>query len=364
MQEIYERLRQHFNEGATSKLRKTKNLMKILELLFTPEQAEYAIALPLTIMGRASCEDLAAKMNKEAAAVEDNVEEMAREGKVLVMTSRKDGKKYYALWPLLPGILESTYADGIESDQRRKLARLIEKYVKEGLWNEIASSDNPLFRIIPINKTVESSSEVLPFEEVNKIIEEAQVITVIPCLCRTVATHKCDHLIEADFVFGAWADYLIKYRGARPWTKEEALARLIECEEDGLMHLTGNAQQGSAVICNCCTCCCKALRGLTELHNPRSFVRSNWKPEIDVEKCNLCLKCERICPMGAVIKMPGYEADGSDSKMVVHESQCVGCALCASHCSEDAITMIKAREYVPAKNLKEMNEKYLKEKVW
>ncbi|MFC1822371.1 ATP-binding protein [Thermodesulfobacteriota bacterium] len=364
MEKTYEKLRQHFNEGATTKLRRTKELMKILEILFTPEQAVYGLNLPLTVMGRITLADLATKMNEGNEEVEQIVEGMAKEGKVLVMTSRKDGKKYYSLWPLLPGILESTYADGIENDQRRRLARLIEKYVADGLWNEIASSDNPLFRIIPINKNVEASSEVLPFEEVNKIIEEAEVITVIPCLCRTVASNKCDHLLEADFVFGAWADYLIKYRGARRWTKEEALERLIECEKDGLMHLTGNAQQGSAVICNCCTCCCKALKGLTKLHNPRSFVRSNFEPEIDQEKCTLCLKCERVCQMGAITKLPGYEEDGSDSKMVVHEAQCVGCALCASHCPEDAIQMVKIRDYLPAENLKEMNERYLKEKVW
>jgi Pyruvate/2-oxoacid:ferredoxin oxidoreductase delta subunit len=363
MEEIYEKLRQHFNEGATTKLRKTKEIMKILEILFTLEQAEYAMILPLTVMGRISLNDLASKMNKGSEEVEQAVEAMAKEGKVLVMTSRKDGKKYYALWPLLPGILESTYADGIDNDQRRRLGRLLEKYVADGLWNELASSDYPQFRIIPINKTLSAASQVLPFEEVNQIIEQAEVITVIPCLCRTVS-RKCDHLLEADFVFGAWAEYLINYRGARKWTKEEALQRLIECEKDGLMHLTGNAQEGSGVICNCCTCCCKALRGFTELHNPRSFVRSNFEPEINHEKCTLCLKCARICQMGALTKLPGYAEDGSDSKMLLHASQCVGCGLCASHCPEDAIQMIKIRDYLPAKTLREMNERYLQEKVW
>ena len=38
-------MRQHFNEGVTTKLRKTKELMKILELLFIPEQVEYAMGI-------------------------------------------------------------------------------------------------------------------------------------------------------------------------------------------------------------------------------------------------------------------------------------------------------------------------------
>jgi Pyruvate/2-oxoacid:ferredoxin oxidoreductase delta subunit len=363
MEDLYERLREHFNEGPTTKLRKTKELMEILEILFTPEQALYAMAIPLTVTGRISLADLALKMGKSAEDVEPVVEAMAKEGKVLATTSRKDGRKHYALWPLLPGILESTFADGMDNDRRRRLARLVERYYSDGLWNELASSNYPQFRIIPINRNVDPSSEVLPFEVVSRIVENADVITVIPCLCRALS-RRCDHILEADFVFGAWADYLIRYRGARRWSKEEALHRLEECEEDGLMHLTGNVQEGSAVICNCCSCCCKALRGLTELHNPRSFVRSNFQPRIDREKCNLCLMCQRVCPMGAITRLPGYKGDGSDTRMLVQEGRCVGCGLCSSHCPAGAVSMEKVRDHVPVRSLAEMAERYIREKVW
>jgi electron transport complex protein RnfB len=331
--------------------------------MYTPEQVEYAMALPLSSSGRITVKDLAEQMGRDTAEVEKNVECMAREGRVLVTTSRKDGKKYYALWTLLPGAMESTFADGIDNDERRKLARLFGKYAAEGFWNEMASSDYSQFRVIPVNQTVESSSSILPYEEVHNIINNADVITVIPCTCRVVS-RKCNHLVDADFVFGAWADYLIKYRGARKWTKEEALQRLKECEEDGLMHLTANVQDGAAVICNCCTCCCKAMKGLVELHNPRSFVKSNFEPEMDDEKCILCKKCEKICQLGAITKLPGFEADGSDTRMIIQNSRCVGCGLCSTHCPEDAITMKKVRDEVPAENLMEMNKLYREKKVW
>lgn len=363
MNDIYEKLRQHFNTGAASKLRKTKELMEILKILFTEKQARCAMALPLSPSGRSRLKDVAEKLNEDPQQVRIHLENMAREGKVLVMTSRKDGQEYFALWPLLPGILESTFADGIDSDHRRRLARLVDKYNADAGWNEIASSDYPQFRIIPVNASVQSAQNVLPFEEVNRLIEAADVITVIPCLCRTTS-RKCDHLLEADFVFGAWADYLIKYRGARRWSREEALRRLKKCEEDGLMHLTANVQTGSTVICNCCICCCKALRGLTQLHNPRSLVRSNFAPVIDREKCTLCLTCQKICPMTAVSKLPGLNADGSDSRMIVQGSRCVGCGLCQSHCPEDAIRMDRVRNNIPASNLREMNDRYLRDKIW
>jgi Na+-translocating ferredoxin:NAD+ oxidoreductase subunit B len=363
MEEIFEELRQHFNKGSTVKLRKTKEIMRILELLFTPEQAEYALHLPLSTKGRISLEDLAKKMNKEVQEVEEKLEAIAKEGKIFATRSRKDGRKYYALWTLTVGIFESTFADGMNSDQRRQLSNLWKNYYSEVYVNELGSSNYPVMRVIPINQNIDPASQILPFEEASNMVQDAEIITVIPCFCRSVHK-KCDHILEADFVFGAWADYLIKYRGARLWTKEKALQRLKECEEDGLVHMTGNAQEGSSVICNCCPCCCDALRGLTEFRNPRTFVRSNFEPKVDQHKCTLCAKCEKVCPMGAITRLPGFETDESDTRMLVQESKCIGCGLCSTHCSVNAICMVKVRDYLPARTLAEMSERYQKERVW
>ena len=362
MEDVYEKLRQHFNEGVISKLRKARELEEILKILFTPEKAELALHIPLRGMERISIEDLAAKLNRKNQEIEEAVEEMAREGILYAVQDKEDGKKYCALFALLPGILESYHADGVDSDLRRRLDKLIDKYRVGGLWDEMASSDYPPFRVIPINENAENKSEVLPFEEIRNTIMEADIITVIPCMCRTIS-RKCDHLLEVDFVMGDWAEYLINYRGAREWTKEEALQRLKEAEEDGLMHLIGNAQEGNTIICNCCVCCCMALRGLTELNNPRSFVKSNFLPVMDQELCTLCGTCKKICPMEAVRKLPGYEADGSDTRMMVEETRCVGCGLCSSHCPVEAIHMKKIRDVVPAKTPVEMVERWVEQRV-
>ncbi len=207
-QRVYKELANHLNADIASKFPETQELFEILEILFTPEQAEYAIKLPMTNSGRVTVDDLAAKMNRDARQVLEVVETMVKAGTVLASTSRKDGRKYYALWPLAPGMLESTCADGIDSPQRRRLSKLYEQYKMSAYLNELGSSDYPLLRIIPINENIDSESRVLPFEEVRNIIENAEVITVIPCLCRSISK-KCNHIMEADFVFGAWADNLI-----------------------------------------------------------------------------------------------------------------------------------------------------------
>ncbi len=363
MNDVFEKLRQHFNQGSLVRLRKTKEILKILEILFKPEEVEYALALPLNINGRLSLEQVAAKMNKSIPEVEDMLEAMAREAKVMVNESRKDGKKYYSLWTLTVGILENTFANGLDTDQKRKIAKLWKKYYEEVFVNDLASSKYPLLRIVPIHSNVDPASKVLPFEEIETLIQQAEVIAVMPCFCRQVMK-RCEHIMDAEIVMGAYADYMIKYRGAKQLTKEEALQKIRECEEDGLVHLTGNAQEGSAVICNCCPCCCDALRAVLEFRKPDTVGRTNFIPRIDQEECTLCGKCQKICPMEAIVKLPGFEEDGSDSMMMVYEDQCIGCGLCSTHCPADAVRMVKTREEVPAVSLRESTERYLKEKLF
>lgn len=355
--DIYKNLANHLNEDVSSKFPQTRELFGILEILFTPEQAEVAIHLPTTNMGRTTIEGLAKKMNRPVEELGEMVETMAKSGTVMAVTSRKDGRKYYALWPVIPGMMESTYADGVESEERHRLSELWKKYFDESFFNEQASSDYPLFRIIPINQNVDEGSKVLAFEEARNLIMAADVITVIPCHCRAVMK-KCDHILEADFVFGAWADYLINYRGARKWTHEEALQRLKECEEDGLVHLTGNAQRGLGVICNCCPCCCGGLRGFLELDNPRSLAKTNFLPKWEQELCTLCMKCVETCPMKAVGEVQVTASGGTETRIQVTESECIGCGLCAAHCPEDAIEMVKVRDELPAETVPEMMKMY------
>lgn len=358
--DIYDKLADHLGQGSLFALPKTKELFEMLEMLFSPEQAEFALTLPLVGTGKIMVEDLAKEMNRALEEVHEVVETMARAGTVKAVRKREDGKTYYALFPLVPGIMESTYADRIDNDQKRKLGDLWDKYCTESFVPQNTRSNYPLLRIIPINRNIDPTSQVLPFEEVTTRLQDAETFTVIPCHCRSAA-RRCDHLLEAEIVYGDWAEYLIEYRGNRRWTKEEVLKRLEECEEDGLVHLGGNTQKGAktGLICACCPCCCGALRAIVEFQNTRSIARSNFAPNVDQEACALCLSCVEICPTKAM----GEVANGSDTKIMSQESLCIGCGLCSTHCPENAISMVKVRDFLPAATGMEMVQRYFKEMI-
>jgi Pyruvate/2-oxoacid:ferredoxin oxidoreductase delta subunit len=128
------------------------------------------------------------------------------------------------------------------------------------------------------------------------------------------------------------------------------------------VRLTGNAQQGLCVVYNCCPCCCGALRGIVEFHNPPSLARANFSPEIDRKECTLCLACLGVCPVKAIDEVPGAAAEGSGEKLLFRESQCIGCGLCAAHCPVAAIRMVKVREDLPEKTVPEMMRRIQAEK--
>jgi ferredoxin len=146
-------------------------------------------------------------------------------------------------------------------------------------------------------------------------------------------------------------------------SKEEALEILRVAEDAGLIHTISNQQEKALFICNCCTCCCGIMRGLSELHNPRSFAKSNFMPQIDREACKLCEKCVENCPFQALFHHYPHSEDLSDNMIMVLEERCVGCGICAHKCPQEAITLIRVREEIPVKKGSEAAMKFESERV-
>jgi NAD-dependent dihydropyrimidine dehydrogenase PreA subunit len=122
-------------------------------------------------------------------------------------------------------------------------------------------------------------------------------------------------------------------------TKDEAYKLLDECEENALVHLTSNMQQGHFFICNCCGCCCGVLRSINELGAPATtVVNSHYYAEIDPDECSLCGVCaDERCQVNAI-------AESEDASYEVIREKCIGCGLCISACPTDAITLLRRPE--------------------
>ena len=345
---VYEKLREKISLWPI-KVQRTRETMEMLGTLFTEEEATFLTHFTAPYQDAETMDQIVEKMGKPRKKVQAIVDRLVSRGLLFKFTSKRDGNVYYSLMPMIPGIFELYFVSTRDSDEKRKVAELFEKYYMSGGGMEIGASDYPYTRVMPIEKTITLDKKIstdltiFPYEKMSEFIKDARKIAVINCACRT--KKPCDHPLETCLVLDYFAEFMVERGFGRYLSVEETLELLEEMEKAGLVHSTLNAQTKPQIICNCCTCACILLRGISELHNPRAIAKSNFLPVRDDEPCNKCRKCVRICPMEAHV----YHAphDNEPERILFLEERCIGCGLCAYHCPNDAIKLVKVKDKVP-----------------
>lgn len=359
---------------------KSKNLFKLLELIFTPEEAEIMSFFKQPLIDQVLPNQLVKRIQKETdkyseEQILETLDNLARRGMLFRISKTKTGKEIikYAIWPMVIGIFEWFFSkagmnDGTYSEETiKKVTKFFENYAYEGFLQEIGASNYPWARVLPAEqapKTVEINEEigiekpiVLSFEQVKTAIERCDAIAVTPCACRIEAKYSsrtghapCDKPIDVCMILGNIETF--KYAGlvVKELSKEEALEVLKDCEKKGLVHCTSNAQEMN-FICNCCSCHCGILRGLIEVRNPHAFMKSNYMAAFNENECKSCFRCVEICPTKAIrhyLKHENYE-----EMWIVDPELCIGCGVCASNCPNKKIYLKKIRNEIPEESVPE-----------
>ena len=377
--DVYEKLQRVINEWPI-RAPKSKNLNKMLKLIFTPEEAEIMSFFTQPHLDYPSEKKFLKRvLSKTDKYSEEQIleilEGLAR--RCMVRKSIKtgdDGKtkiKYY-IWPMVIGIFEWFYSkagmeDGTYSEETiKKVTKLFENYAYEGFLMEIGPSDYPWARILPANqanKIVEINEElgidkkvVLPFEQVETAIKNAKKIAILKCACRTkgkysTPVHSCNHPIDSCMVLDASGEFEYAGMVVKNPTNEEALEMLKKLEKRGLVHCTSNAQEMN-FICNCCSCCCGILQGAIEMRNPRAFMKSNYLAQYNENECKECYKCVKICPTKAIYHFMA-RGDKHPARWKINPERCIGCGVCASACPANKIDLIKVRNEIPEESVAE-----------
>ncbi|MFX0070512.1 MAG: ATP-binding protein [Candidatus Hermodarchaeota archaeon] len=343
----------------------------MLKEIFTPEEAELMAHFKAPFMDMVPPQEIADRSGKPFDEVVEILNSLANKGLMLRMGTKKRGK--YSIWPFIVGIFEFYFSNAkIYSDeQNKKVAKLFEKYYKRFYWQNAAASNYPFPRVIPsktsgkmieINEVIDGvSQKVLPFEELEELLNQYASFAVMPCSCRTKAGYlekKCDKPIETCMTFDLGADFFVKIGMAKRLSKEEALALLKKCEKAGMVHMTLNAKKPD-FICNCCSDCCGILRPLTEFHQPGMFAISNFKPIIDEKiDCTECFICVDKCPTHAVI--PWNEND--KWTIEIDDKLCIGCGICSSNCPTKRIFLKKIKNETPEDTMQDAYMRYGKER--
>jgi Pyruvate/2-oxoacid:ferredoxin oxidoreductase delta subunit len=359
-EDIYEKLRKKLSRWPV-KLPRSPEAISILKMLFNQDEAELILSDAFTApyKDRRTVEDIKSISDKAPDEVLRIIEALSKRGLLFKYLNEKDQKIYYSLFPILPGFFEFYLLGETDSKKQKKFSDLMEDYYQSGLADEIGISKYPWVRILPSEKNLEvnigldSELEVLSFEKVSEYIKTSSKVALMNCACRIKS--PCDHDLETCMCFDHYAEYMVERDLARYLTIDEAVKTLEQFETQGLVHTTTNCQKRPQFICNCCTCSCLVLRGLTEFNNPRSFTKSNFQPEWEYENCNFCETCITLCPMDAIHtsepSVMGNDEENSE-KPVLYVESCIGCGLCASNCPNDAVSLVKIRNDIPETTLR------------
>ena len=326
---IYRKLAAHLDQlpgGFTPS--ETGADLRLLQRLFTPEEAGLAIHLSLD---RDSAQDIAAAAFLPLAETRKLLDEMSKKG-LIFSTQQDDGTILYQAVPFIIGIYEfqvNKMDDGLVQD--------LDNY-----WNTIKprsrSKTIPQLRTIPVGESIEPHLEALPYEQVYELVKTHDRFAVAPCICRRYMRIKgeaCDAPEESCLVFGEWADYYIRDGRGRSIEQDEVLDILTRADAANLVLQPTNSKDIAAICC-CCGCCCGILNGLKQHPKPAEIVSSSFMAQFDSEVCNGCWDCLGRCQMGALIE---------DSDCVILDTdRCIGCGLCVTTCLTGALTLVRKFE--------------------
>lgn len=323
----YEKLREILDthpSGAPS----SKYFDEILRMYYTPEEAELLSRMSFRVK---TVEEIVKGTGLDAEEVEKNLDRLA--SRAILFSKISKGVKSYALLPTIPGLFEFPFMKGITGPDVKKLAGLWESYHEESLGDGFSGNPTPLARVIPVESSVESLSNIHPYEEVKKFISDSEYFALAECACR-VSVAKCDRPKDVCLIFDAGGKFLVEKGFAREITKEDAFKVLDKADDAGLVHMSGNTRNKTYFICNCCPCCCTIMRGLTQLKNPHAFYTSSYLAVLNANECTACGICLERCPMKAI-------AIEDDDSTRIDETLCIGCGLCVSSCPVAAIALVK-----------------------
>ena len=197
-------------------------LIKILKILFRPEEAELARHLP----GKpTSIEDLSKKLDVPQAELQDKLTAMAERG--VLLDIQHHGKQYFLLPPIVVGFFEFTFMRTRDDVPLAELARLFEQYMHtEGKFvRSIFSGQTQVGRSLVREEALpEDHTEILDWERASHLIKSASTLAVGLCPCRHMASHlgkACDAPQRACLSMNYAAESVIRSGTAERITTDE-----------------------------------------------------------------------------------------------------------------------------------------------
>jgi Pyruvate/2-oxoacid:ferredoxin oxidoreductase delta subunit len=354
---VYVNLQQHLNSQAVGfPATKSGVEINILKHIFTPIEAEIASFINYKHEPLRSIYSRVDHLVASPEALEGHLDRIQKKGGLEFRI--KKGEKHYCTAPLVVGMYEF------------QLERLTPEFIKDfkaytsdrHFGIELLSTELPQMRTIPVAESILPRHDARTFDEVTKLLEQAQgPFVIIECICRKKknlegGTCQVTDRKETCMAIHGMAEMLQAGNVGRTISRDEALSVIKQNQADGLVLQPSNTREAE-FICSCCGCCCGMLSIHKKLPKPLDFWSSNFQAFVDDKVCTGCGSCEENCQVGAVIVSEQRRC------AVVNLDRCLGCGVCIADCPTEAIYLVKkSTEIVPPQTREELYDIIMEKK--
>ena len=299
--------------------------IRILECLFTVDQAE--LALNLTLVPE-PVRVVARRAGIGLAEAERRLDEMGRRGLVIRVPGRPDKPPLYLANQYVIGIWEFS-VERLTPELVRDMDAYIPTLFERDTWKRA-----PQLRTIPIGRSLAADNPVLRYDRAEAIVRDRRRYLLAPCICRRerrLAGKGCDRPEETCLIFDEGAEYYAYMGIGRPIERREVLDLLQMAENRAMVLQPGNSRRPGN-ICICCACCCGVLRTIRRDPCPSELTGSGYVARWDRDACTACGACLKRCPMQALTAAGG--------KIRFDPQRCIGCGLCVATCPAKALSLV------------------------
>jgi len=266
-----------------------------------------------------------------------------------------EGKKWY--------LNAENYSEDLLSDLRRR--HFIEKFFKDPghlargeraltvldffpsfLWRGVRTK-------ITAKQQVKHFGQVVPIEDIEKILAMTASVVRLACICRHVSVGREERYCYGVSLAPAGGEFVKLLRkidpsyligphtaGLEVVPREKALAQIRDSEQEGNCHTVWTfVSPFLAGLCNCSLPACYAMKA-SVTHKSPVFFRAEYVARVDEDECSGCGECMKVCPFKA------FRPHKKKAKAEINPLKCYGCGICRNSCARAAIALV-VRESVP-----------------
>jgi ferredoxin len=178
---------------------------------------------------------------------------------------------------------------------------------------------------------------IIPYVRARDIVlQHPDHIVAVECPCRTLRADPCLPLDVCLVVGEPFASFVVEHHPGRSrWiTAQEAVEILRAEDARGHAHhaFFKDAMLGRFYgICNCCACCCGAVR--SHHGGTPMLAASGYVCRLEAELCIGCDLCTDFCQF--------YALSVKGDVAVVDAEACMGCGVCVSQCAQGALSLVR-----------------------